>query len=118
MDKLAEVLGQLAQQLGMSVNLLWPKVVQATYYQSLIWLILDPLILVVCLIVVAIGIPRFFRFLGKLDDEDAVFLSCVGAAFSLAFLVIIILITAGSIPGVLVGVLDPEGVTILRLLGK
>lgn len=114
MDQLGQVLAQVASQLGLAASALWPQLVAVTFYESLAWAVLDPLILAAMTWAAFRVAPWVIEHGGWDDDFNgaAVFVVVIGGA---CYLVLFALIVTGY-PDVLAGVFAPQGMTAYRLL--
>ena len=128
MDQLGTVLAQIAAKLGVAVDRLWPQLVAVTFYTSLAWAILTPL-LILFSIVAAYRVDDWCRRKMELEnnrrakDRDYLYAHFgnndgwwVLRICTWLTVVGIVIWGAADYPGVLAGVFAPEGVTVLNLL--
>ncbi len=123
MDKLAEVIASLAQQLGMEAGRLWPEVVRVAYYRALAELIVMPVFFIGLASFSAYCLTRGYRkhlecnrSSERLPDTHegwyiVGFISLVLTGLVLFAMFIVIPIDISVM-------MAPEGTVVLRLIGK
>jgi Na+/H+ antiporter NhaC len=115
MDELGKALAQIAGQLGVTANRLWPEVVWYTFWTSVAWAILDP-IAVIALIWSWIRLWRWAKPKieeGGYDNFEQIMAMLFYSLFAGAVIVLIV----ATYPSVIASALDPEGATVYHLLG-
>lgn len=116
-----QTLAQIAEKLGFEAARIWPQAVMITWVQSLFWLIVDPLMLIVS---IAGPVKFWSRIVTELNKpEEGTIDDCTSIALAIASLITLIALVIAidilvSFPRVLTGFLYPEATTALQLLGR
>jgi hypothetical protein len=112
LEQLADVLAELVTKFGMTAEHVWPHVVYVTWINAVINLVTGVGTCLMGIVIARVAIRNFKEADGDGEDEAIVLLFiCVPALFLL--ILGLALITTN-----IAGIIDPVGVTILKLLGK
>lgn len=121
-----DIIRQLGEKFVITIDYLWPLIVNYTRWTNIGWLVLDVFWIVVTIIVWTRSTTVFFRHLylyNHRDDKDYVDYNlnfgymaiCTAAIIITAFISIVSL---GGVPGHLAGVMVPEAKAIFDLLAQ
>lgn len=112
MDQLAEVLAQLAGRFGVAAEQVWPHVVYVTWLQA--WCAVAGALLAIVIVGIVAGVIwRCYKNAGADFDSDG-WAPVLGFGALILSLFMGLIIIVSNLPGII----DPLGVTVIKLLGK
>lgn len=115
-DRVAQVIVDSAEKLGFAVERVWPQIVMVTWVTSLFWLIVLPLVMIVCSAGGLIWYRRARAYFADSDHDYETEPLYVIVSVVIGFGIFVIVGAAvGSLPTYLAGFLFPEAQTVLNL---
>lgn len=109
---MSDLLIKFASEIGITVDRLWPQMVMVTFVYNLIWLIIEPITLVISLLII-----RWCWVSGRNKNRNNYDEPVLEIMLGVLILFLIALIIS-TFPTVVVDVLYPEAATVNHLLNK